>query len=102
MFDRGNLESMYKGLLADLQNEIYETRDRLFREKLGELNIDIDLEAEKKNRFKKFTIEYKGSEETVYYNDGSENGLRVITFQHHNTIECDKNHGSLKFCVAHY
>ena len=102
MFDRGNLDTMYKGLLNDLQDQIYEARDRLFRERLDELNILVDLEAEKKNRFKKFMVCYSGGNETVYYNDGSENGLKVITFQHHYAVECDKNYGSLKVSVAHY
>ena len=48
--------------------------------KLLEAGIDVNLEREKRNRFKTIQSETVDGKETFYYNDGSENGLRVVTF----------------------
>jgi hypothetical protein len=60
-------------------------RERIFKERLKELGIELDLEKERTRRFKSFFVERSSQIETpvsenVYYNDGSDDGLLVITF----------------------
>ena len=38
------------------------------------------MEEEKCRRFKCFVCEYKGKEETYYFNNGSIDGLKIVTF----------------------
>ena len=45
------------------------------------LEIEIDVELEKNRRFKSLVCEYYGQNESWYYNDGSEFGKHIITFQ---------------------
>ena len=59
---------------------ILEFRQELIMKRLMELGIQIDLQMEEKRRFKSLAREFKDNQETIYYNDGSEQGLRVITF----------------------
>jgi hypothetical protein len=64
-------------MVKDLQQK----RETIIREKLKEIvGIEIDIEEEQKRRFKRLSIEYKGNEETIYFNDGSINGKRIVTF----------------------
>ena len=50
---------------------------KILEEKIG---IEIDVMEETKRRFKNLIIVKSGNEETVYYNDGTPEGLRVVTF----------------------
>ena len=49
--------------------------------RLEKLGIELDAEAERRKRFKSFVVEYNDHEETYWYNDGSETGLRIVTFK---------------------
>ena len=66
--------------ISKLTADIHERRQGLILGRLNEFGIEIDLEKEKRRRFKSLSIEHNGEEETIYYNNGSENGLRIITF----------------------
>lgn len=70
------LQKMTEAIIRDLQQK----REKLIIDRLKELGITLDYEVEQRRRFKSLAREYKGEEETIYYNDGSEQGLRVITF----------------------
>ena len=48
---------------------------------LQEKGIVIDWEKEQSCRFKSLVIETKDLITTYYYNDGSDNGLRIVTFE---------------------
>ena len=66
-------DKMVKGL--------QEKREAIIRAKLKEIiGIEINIEDEQKRRFKRLSIEYNGKEETIYFNDGSVNGKRIVTF----------------------
>jgi len=75
-----NLTNRSEDLIKEMTNKIQVQRGNLINNKLKELDIDIDFKAEQHRRFKRICIEYRDNEETVYYNDGSKQGLRVITF----------------------
>jgi len=64
-----------------LVNDIEQKRNQVITERLKEIvGIDLNIEEEQKRRFKRLAIEYNGSEETIYFNDGSEFGVRIVTF----------------------
>lgn len=72
-----NLQSYF---IDKISKELSENKQRVFIDRLVSLGIDIDLEEQQNKRFKDICITYQNNEETYYYNDGSDNGLRIITF----------------------
>lgn len=87
------------GEVIDEINKINKKKDAVIMKRLSELGIDTDIESEKRRRFKRFVVEHSYTEETYWYNDGSESGLRIITFKKwqpnydmknpNNTITCE-------------
>lgn len=72
-------------LMQDVTSKIIdntqEKRKKIITQRLKEIvGIELSFEEEAKRRFKRLAIEYNGSEETIYFNDGSEQGKRIITF----------------------
>jgi hypothetical protein len=78
-----------------LQNQIFKLRESIERQKeeifikaVEEyLGIKIDIEAQKRKRFKDINVESSGKQfnnkeyEHWYWNDGSEEGLCIVTFE---------------------
>jgi len=87
-------DKMVKGL--------QERREAIIRDKLKEIiGIEINIEEEQKRRFKRLSIDYNGKEETVYFNDGSINGKRIVTFIKKN-IPFDFNDKDFKMIYDYY
>ena len=64
-----------------MMNDIHEKREKIIAKRLKEiLGIDLNIEEESKRRFKRLGMEINGNEETIYFNDGSINGIRIVTF----------------------
>jgi len=63
-------------MITDLSDK----KDKIILKRLKELDIKIDFDLDAKRRFKRFTNEIKGNEETLYFDDGSIDGLRIVTF----------------------
>lgn len=64
-----------------MMKDIHEKRKKIITQRLKEIvGIDLNIEEETKRKFKRLTIEYNGNEETIYFNDGSINGIRIVTF----------------------
>ena len=77
MKDYNFQETAIKKVAEDMSNK----RMNLIIERLKNIGITLDVKKEERARFKSLTRVFNGlNEETIYYNDGSENGLRVITF----------------------
>ena len=66
--------------IQEWSKRIQAKKEEVFLQRLKELNIEFDLEEEKKRRFPRFRIETEMYKETYWYNDGSVEGLRIITF----------------------
>jgi hypothetical protein len=66
--------------IEKLCEKIQNKKKALLKQRLEELDIEIDLEEESKKLFKSIVCVIKGHEETYYYNDDSYMGLRIITF----------------------
>lgn len=75
-------ESYMEKVMNDFYSNIRKSKEKIFFNKLSDLGIDINLENESKRRFKRFIIEshIDTGHETWFYNDGSLEGLRVVTF----------------------
>lgn len=68
-------------ITAELMNYFEAKRTQIITERLKKIiGVELNIEEESKRRFKRFAIEYNGNEETIYYNDGSESGIRIVTF----------------------
>ena len=67
--------------IKELAKNINAKKDAVIIDALKANGIDFDLESEKYKRFKSLTVETQGDKETWYYNDGSKDGLRIITFE---------------------
>lgn len=67
-------------LVAMQIRKIQEGKERIIKERLNSIGINIDIEKEKNRRFKTMLVELSDGEETYYYNDGSVDGVRVVTF----------------------
>ena len=61
--------------------KLHEQKDEIIISKLKEYGYEIDLELEKKSRFKSLICEKCEDLETWYYRDGTPDGLRVVTFE---------------------
>lgn len=68
-------------IIGDMIAELIKKKDAIVMHRLKQLGIKIDVEAEQRRRFKRFVVEYNNKEETYWYNDGSETGLRIVTFK---------------------
>jgi len=92
------IEETINKIIKDLQQK----KETIIREKLKEiLGIEIDIEEERKRRFNRLSVEYRLNEEIIYFNDGSVNGKRIVTFvKKDNPINFNNN--KFEFCVEYY
>lgn len=71
------MQDVTSRLIADIE----EKRSKVITKRLKEIaGVDLNIEEEVRRRFKRLAIEYNGNEETVWFNDGSIRGRRIITF----------------------
>lgn len=76
-----SVSNLMQDVTSKLINDIQEKRNQVITERLKEIvGIDLNIEEEAKRRFKRLVIEYNGNEETIYFNDGSIEGKRIVTF----------------------
>ena len=76
-----SISNLMQKATSKLINDIHEKRNKIITERLKEVvGIDLDIKGEATRIFKRFAIEYKGNEEIIYFNDGSEQGKRIVTF----------------------
>ena len=75
------ISNLMQETTSKLISDFNEKRKKIITERLKEIaGIDLNIEAEAKRRFKRLSIEYKDNEEIIYFNDGSEQGKRIVTF----------------------
>lgn len=72
---------LQKEMMVKTKESIDNTKLKALKERLVELNIQIDLETEMLKLFPKIKAFTDEDFEHIYYNDGSEFGLRVISFK---------------------
>lgn len=75
------ISNMMQEVTAKMAQEINTKKELVIKQKLKEIvGIELDLQQELKRRFKMFCTVRQGNEETIYFNDGSVEGKRIVTF----------------------
>ena len=73
-----SISNMMHDITTKLINNIDAQRTQIITERLKEIvGIDLNKEDEVK---RKLVIEYNENKETIFFNDGSEDGIRIVTF----------------------
>jgi len=67
--------------LEDASKKLALKKEQIIKDRCVALGIEYDLDKEYKKRFRSFIIEVRGSKETLYYNDGTDEGIRIVTFE---------------------
>lgn len=68
-------------LYYNIESKLTQEKERILQDTIAMLGINIDWRLEQIRRFKSFTQEVQGNKTTIWYNDGSIEGLRIITFE---------------------
>ena len=81
--DNGN--DLFNNTLQDFTSEICkkiaQNRELIIKERFKEITgYELDIVEEKKRRFKRLSVIVNRREETIYFNDGSIDGVRIVTF----------------------
>lgn len=77
-----NSKSLQEVFVGKIVEDLNKKRQEILEERCKELGIEFtDMGTERKRLFKRFCSVHVGEEETIFYNDGSMDGLRVITFK---------------------
>jgi len=85
----------------DIATKMQNLRKEIILKRLKEVaGVSLDFDAESKKRFKSLSLEYKDNEEVIYYNDGSKDGLRIVTFV--NERSPDLLSGNIKISINFY
>ena len=72
--------SIHTDIIGKLASQINNQKEQIIKNRLLELGFSYDYELEKTRRFKMFLREIEGNEERYYYNDGTIEGRRIVTF----------------------
>lgn len=99
-----SISNMMQDITTKLINNIEAQRIQIITERLKEIvGIDLDIKEEVKRRFKRIAIEYNGNEETIYFNDGSETGVRIVTFvRKDESISFEPQKASMRVDYSYY
>ena len=75
------LDLMINNAVRNLLKDMSKKKANVVKERVKDImGIDIDFEEENKRRFKRFAIECTKNKETVYFNNGTPAGIRIVTF----------------------
>ncbi len=72
-----------RAIQEELMQKVLKQEEDALISRLKEMDLLGLFAGEDARRFKKFIVERQGSKKTIYYNDGTLNGKRVITFETH-------------------
>lgn len=95
-------------MLSDMIGKVTESFENkkfiVLQSKLEELGIVIDYAREANRRFQCLTTAIEGNKETIYYNDESVGGQRVVTFvtKPIESVNPDGLGASMTFELTHY
>jgi len=72
---------MMNEMISNAAIKINLEKEAVIKERLLSFGYVIDFEEELKRRFTRFASEKKGNKEIIYFDDGSVDGLKLITFE---------------------
>lgn len=81
-------QNLINHVISAWTKDIEKKKMKIFQGKVKELGLPFDPAYEGLSRFKNFTLELQDDVETIYFRDGSPQGLRVVSF-HFKMIEPD-------------
>ena len=75
------MDNIVRDLVSQMVDSISKQKEDILKSKILNKFQDFNFEEEKKRRFKKLVceVDYHGNE-TYYYNDGTTDGCRLVTF----------------------
>jgi hypothetical protein len=74
--------SSFNSFISEHLKMLEYRKQEIILERLSSLGItDYDMEIESKRRFPRLKSESFNNTETIYFNDGSISGVRVVTFE---------------------
>lgn len=71
-------------LLAEMAKKINSKKEAILKKTIKDLSgtdIDFDFDQESKRRFKRIIMVVEGNKETYYLNNGTDDGVRIVTFE---------------------
>jgi len=75
------ISNMMEEVTRKMAQDINTKKEIVIRQKLKEIvGVEIDIIEEERRRFKRLSSEYNGNKQTIYFNDGSLEGKRIVTF----------------------
>lgn len=75
------ISNLMEEVTRKMAQDINTKKEIVIRQKLKEIvGIEIDVIEEERRRFKRLSSEFNGNEQTIYFNDGSLEGKRIVTF----------------------
>lgn len=79
--DDVSISNIMQEVADKIAQDINAQKERVINQKIKEIvGIEIDLQEELQRRFKRFCTVIQDNEETIYFNDGSIDGIRIVTF----------------------
>lgn len=73
--------SVMHNITLKLAADIQKKKDKIITDRLKEIvGIDLNIKEEANRTFKRIAIKHYGNSEIVYFNDGSIEGKRIVTF----------------------
>ena len=98
------VNSLMQEATSKLINDIHDKRNKIIAKRLKEITgIDLNIKEEANRRFKRLAIEYDGNNETIYFNDGSKQGKRIVTFvRKDNPLEFESNRTQMSMEYSYY
>lgn len=97
-----DLISLSERSIKLLTDKINASKHKILLDRLSELHIEFDFNEYKSRRFKLLERVIDGSTETIYYNDGSINGLRIVTFTENQTLSPPDNPSSISYTYKYH
>lgn len=74
------MENFLQESISNALAEFDKKKDAVIANRIKSLGIKDDIKEQSTKRFNKFLCEVRDNEETYYYNDGTDEGLRIVTF----------------------
>lgn len=94
-----NLSSLIPQMTNLFANKLAEFHDKIVMEELKNRGIKFDLNEQSKKKFQDFIWVEEPKGRSFYYNDGTEEGLRIVTFR---TDFIDDENGRPKAVVNYF
>jgi len=95
-------DSIISDCVSKMAQDFAYKKEIIIKEKIKEIiGIEVDVKEEMQRRFKRFCTVRQGNEETIYFDDGSIEGKRIVTFVK-NDIPLDTENFTLGYEETYY